>query len=241
MSEGFLAFLYSQLFVSLPVPKASFAGKTIILTGSNVGLGKEAARHFARLSASSIILAVRSLEKGARAKTEIEASTGCGKDVIKVWQLDMSSYQSVQDFAAKVDRELPRLDIALLNAGIATMKWDMAEQDESTITVNVVSTFLLAHLLLPKLKESAQKFNIRPNLTITASEVHAWCKFEERNTPDGNIFKNLSDEKWSKDMGERYQVSKLLEVLVVRAMADRKSASKIPVTINCVNPGFCFS
>jgi NAD(P)-dependent dehydrogenase (short-subunit alcohol dehydrogenase family) len=241
MSGGFLAFLYSQLFVTLPVPDTSLAGKTVIVTGSNVGLGKEAARHFARLGASSIILAVRSLEKGDRAKAEIEASSGCGNDVIKVWQLDMSSYQSVQDFAEKVDRELPRLDVALLNAGIATMQWNMAEQDESTITVNVVSTFLLAYLLLPKLKESAQKFNIRPNLTITASEVHAWCKFEERKTADGNIFKNMSDERWSKDMDERYHVSKLLDVLGVRAMANRRSASQIPVTINCVNPGFCFS
>lgn len=56
----FPSFLYSQLIQTLPYPKASFAGKSVIVTGSNVGLGKEAAR----LGASPLILAVRSLEKG---------------------------------------------------------------------------------------------------------------------------------------------------------------------------------
>lgn len=46
------------------------------------------------------------------------------------------------------------------------------EGNESTITVNVVSTFLLALLILPKLQETAQQFNITPNLTIVSSEVH---------------------------------------------------------------------
>ena len=88
-------FLHSQLFVSLPEPTATFAGKTVIVTGSNVGLGKEAARHYARLGASTVVLAVRNLEKGEAAKTDIDQSTGCGPDVVKVWQLDLASYQSV--------------------------------------------------------------------------------------------------------------------------------------------------
>ena len=37
-------FLYEQLFVKPPYPTKSFAGQTIIVTGSNVGLGFEAAR-----------------------------------------------------------------------------------------------------------------------------------------------------------------------------------------------------
>lgn len=235
-----MGFIYSQLFASLPSPTYDYTGKTVIVTGSNVGLGKEAAQHFTRLGASTVVLAVRSIEKGEAAKRDLESNTG-KQGVLHVWQLDMSSYQSVLDFAAKASRELSRIDVALLNAGVARGQWELAEGEESTITVNVNSTFLLAFSLLPKLKETAAKYNTRPNLTITASEVHAWAAFEERKAPEGKIFETLSSNEKTGAMDDRYMVSKLLEVLFVRAMAEQKSASQFPVTINCVNPGLCHS
>ncbi|KAH7123988.1 hypothetical protein B0J11DRAFT_436381 [Dendryphion nanum] len=232
-------FIWSQLFFTPPKPTTSFAGKIVIVTGSNVGLGKEAARHITKLGASQVILAVRSIEKGEAAKKDIESTTNVGTDVIKVWQLDMSSYQSVIDFAARVDKELPRLDSAILNAGVARGVWEVFEKDEATITVNVVSTFLLSLLLLPKLKSTAQKFNTRPVLSVVASEVHAWAKFEERH--GSSIFERLNDNSGKGDMADRYQVSKLLNILGVRAMTERRPVDKIPVTINTINPGLCHS
>ncbi|KAF9735861.1 hypothetical protein PMIN06_010896 [Paraphaeosphaeria minitans] len=236
-------FVYGQLFTQLSKPTASFEGKTVIVTGSNVGLGKEAARHITCNNASTVILAVRSLEKGEEAKKDIEASTG-KKGVVKVWQLDMSSYQSVLDFVARASKELQRLDIAILNAGIAKNTWEVFENDESTITVNVVSTFLLALALLPQMKQTANQYNVRPTLTIVASEVHFWAKFAEGNAPDGQIFNELNKKPAvlnADNLGDRYEVSKLLEVFGIRAMADRKSAQAVPVTFNCVNPGLCHS
>ncbi|KAF1959241.1 short-chain dehydrogenase/reductase-like protein [Byssothecium circinans] len=239
----FLELLYSQLFAPIPKPTASYAGQTIIVTGSNVGLGKEAARHFTRLGASTVILAVRSMSKGEAAKADIEKTTNT-TDVVKVWHLDMGSYQSVLDFASKASKELQRLDIAVLNAGVARGEWEIMEQDESTITVNVVSTFLLALSLLPKMKETANTFNKRPTLTIVASDIHIWAKFEEGKAPDGKIFEALNmkpAEVGEAAMLERYRVSKLLDILGTRAIADRKAAQQIPVTVNCVTPGLCHS
>ncbi|PSN59619.1 NAD(P)-binding protein [Corynespora cassiicola Philippines] len=238
---SFFSFLHSQLFASLPKPTDSFAGKTILVTGSNVGLGKEAARHFVRQGASKVILAVRSTSKGEAAQRDIESSTG-KSGVIDVWTLDMASYASVLAFAERAEKELDRLDVAILNAGVARGKWEVFEQDEATITVNVVSTLLLSFALLPTLKRTAAKHNVRPNLTIVASEVHAWAKFEERHAPPGQLYERLNQKNDSESaLAERYQVSKLLEVLFIRAMADRRPASQIPVTINCVNPGLCHS
>jgi FlaA1/EpsC-like NDP-sugar epimerase len=57
------SFFYSQLCVNLPYLNASWTGKTVTVTGATVGLGKEAARHFVRLGASKVILAVRTIEK----------------------------------------------------------------------------------------------------------------------------------------------------------------------------------
>jgi hypothetical protein len=83
---------HSQLFVQPTYPTRSFAGETVIITGSNVGLGKEAARHIARLGASKLILAVRNVSAGEEAKKDIENTINCGGSVIEVWQLDLASY-----------------------------------------------------------------------------------------------------------------------------------------------------
>ncbi|KAK5165617.1 hypothetical protein LTR04_001200, partial [Oleoguttula sp. CCFEE 6159] len=83
-------------------PTSSFAGRTVIITGSNTGLGFEAAVKFATLGAPTLILGVRDLSKGAAAKRAIEArvsaSTRCD---IRVWHLDLLSYPSIRAFAAR--------------------------------------------------------------------------------------------------------------------------------------------
>ena len=196
-----LDFLYSQLFVSLPYPKGDFTGKTVIVTGSNVGLGFEAARHFTRLNAEKVILAVRSLEKGERAKRSIEETTG-RKAAVEVWQLDLSSYESVKQFVRRAEG-LKRLDVVVENAAIATQKYVMAEDNESTITVNVVSTFLLGLMILPKLRETATKFNSTPNLVIVSSEVHAFTSFAEKSSP--NILETLNGKETA-NMNDRWDV-----------------------------------
>ncbi|OAP61012.1 hypothetical protein AYL99_06016 [Fonsecaea erecta] len=230
-----MGFLYSQLFVRPAYPKKSFAGETVIVTGSNTGLGKEAARHIARLGASKLILAVRNTKAGEAAKQDIEQTTKCSPDVIEVWELDLASYASVKAFASRASK-LPRLDVLLENAGIASQKYSGAEGHERTITVNVISTFLLALLLLPKLKSTAKEFKVNPRLVIVSSEVHAWSKFAERNAP--RIFEALDDEKQA-NMGDRYQTSKLLEVLTVRQIAPKLAGSG--VILNILNPGLCHS
>ncbi|KAI9755531.1 MAG: hypothetical protein M4579_004257 [Chaenotheca gracillima] len=236
---SFLAkFLYDQFFVTPKYPAESYSGQTIIVTGSNVGLGFEAARHIARLGAEKTILAVRSLEKGAAAKESIVSSTGCAESAVEVWQLDLSSYESVKQFAQRA-QGLKRLDAIVENAGIATSDFKLAEDNESTVTVNVVSTFLLALLILPKLQETATKFNKVPHLIIVSSEVHFFTPFPEHKSE--NIFKTLNDKN-SARMSDRYNVSKLLEVFTVREMAPRMSSSGKPkVILSCLNPGLCHS
>ncbi|ORY61502.1 putative short-chain dehydrogenase [Pseudomassariella vexata] len=237
-----MGFIYSQLFKRLPYPAESYAGKTVIVTGSNVGLGKEAARHFARLGVSTLILAVRSIEKGTAAKEDIEATTNCAKDVIQVWQLDMASYASVQKFAERVDSELNRVDIFIANAGVARLKYAIVEEDKTTITINVVSTFLLAALVMPKLKATAAQFDTRPTFTITDSEVHARTQLPQKSAPDGELFVTISGKETAdKYFEQQYPVSKLLEVFGVRSIAENHPASVSPVTVNCVNPGPCHS
>lgn len=232
-----MATLFKQLFESLPYPKSSFAGKTVIITGSNTGLGKEAARHIARLGAETLILAVRSLENGEAAKQDIERTTKCGKDVIQVWHLDMANYSSVLKFAERA-AGLQRVDALLANAAIATFTFAMAEENESTLTVNVISTFLLVLAMLPKMKETAEKFGTTPVISITSSGAHKSAKFSERSAPEGEILATLTRDEHFDPM-QRYPTSKLLEALCVKHIGEHHP--KMPVTINEVNPGFCHS
>ncbi|KAL8726732.1 MAG: hypothetical protein Q9166_006527 [cf. Caloplaca sp. 2 TL-2023] len=236
----FLKLCYRQLFRKLPYPETPFTDQTVIVTGANVGLGLESAHHYVRLGAAKVILAVRNLEKGEAAKRSIEESEK-PSGVIEVWQLDLSSYESVKQFAKRVET-LPRVDVVLENAGVATRHFHITEDNESTITTNVVSTFLLALLLLPKLRESSTKFNTTPHLSVVTSEVHFFTNFPEKSSP--NIFETLNNPKTAK-MDGRYEVSKLLEVFYGRELATHLSESPHPASKNIIfnfpNPGLCHS
>lgn len=173
----------------LPYPDTDYTGKTCIVTGANVGLGKEAARHFCRLGANKVILACRDLEKGREAKTDIETSTE-RKGVVDVWKLDLASFQSVMDFCQQANTELERIDVVIENAGIAIGTYVEVDGGfESSIGINVVSTFLMAFLLLPKLRKTAMRFNVEPRLVVVSSDAHmfvcilplASCRRAERS------------------------------------------------------------
>lgn len=110
-----LNFFYSQFFVTPKYPTTSHEGKTVIVTGANIGLGYEAAKHFVRLGAAKVILAVRSPEKGEEARKTIETSEK-RSGVVEVWALDLASYDSVKAFAKRV-AGLERVDVVVENAG----------------------------------------------------------------------------------------------------------------------------
>lgn len=98
-----------------PPPGTSFAGKIAVVTGSNTGIGLACAKVMLEYHLSHLIMAVRSIEKGEAAAAPLR--TAHPKAKIEVWQLDMLSYDSVQAFAERCNA-LPRLNIAILNAGL---------------------------------------------------------------------------------------------------------------------------
>jgi retinol dehydrogenase-12 len=188
-------------FISFPYPTTKFTGKSIIVTGSNVGLGLEAARHFVRLNAGKVILAVRNASKGEDAARSITESTG-RHDVVEVWELDLACRDSVKAFARRA-QGLERLDVVVENAAINLTEFQMEEDNESTITVNVINTLLLALLLLPMLRKSSVKYKADTVLTFTGSFVHYLTQFPERKSP--NIFKELANPKTAR-MNDRLVV-----------------------------------
>ena len=170
----------------------------MLITGANVGLGLEAARHITRLGAARVILGVRNVTAGKEAKENIEKSTG-RPGVCEVWEIDLASNASVLAFGERISK-LPKLDVAILNAAVATVEFSTAEGYERTVTVNAINTLLLGLLLLPTLKATRQKNPSRtPRLTFVVSEVHAWVNFTEWK--EDEPMKVVSDQTKAK-MGE---------------------------------------
>ncbi|KAE9377536.1 putative short-chain dehydrogenase [Stipitochalara longipes BDJ] len=235
MGPPVISYLRSHWFLTLPYPSQSFVGQTIIVTGSNTGLGLEAARHFVRLGAAKVVLAVRSLDRGRVAAESIAKSTG-RSGVIEVWELDLASYASVKTLAERAEAELERLDVVVANAAVSTTEFRLAEDNEETVTVNFVSTMLLGFLLLPKLGEASVKFDKEVVLTFVGSFVHWMTSFPERKAEC--ILAELAEKKNAR-MEDRYNVSKLLLLFGCRELAAQVSKSTKPgnIVVSLVNPG----
>lgn len=88
--------------------------KTVLVTGSNAGLGLEAAREVLPHKPGRLILAVRNLDRGETALKELD-KIKASSTTIETRKLDQSSFGSVRAFVRELNGE--RIDYALLNAG----------------------------------------------------------------------------------------------------------------------------
>ncbi|KAG9190606.1 hypothetical protein G6011_08694 [Alternaria panax] len=127
----------------------------------------------------------------------IYRDTPCtGHTSIEVWELDLANYQSVLTFGELVRTQLPRLDAFIANAGMELQKYKKAEDLEIQLTVNVVSTFLGAIVVLPKLQETARRYDVQTSLIFCGSTYHIFGPDDEFYVglpEDKGMFEELSD------------------------------------------------
>lgn len=120
----------------------SFAGRTVIVTGANSGLGAVTARELARVGAQ-VILAVRNTGKGEAAARDMTGD-------VEVRRLDLQELASVRQFADGVDT----VDVLINNAGVMAVPHGVtADGFETQIGTNHLGHFALANLLLPKITD----------------------------------------------------------------------------------------
>ncbi|KAI1465638.1 retinol dehydrogenase 12 [Daldinia caldariorum] len=235
---GVLDFLRRQLFEEPTLPHdVDLTGKTVVVTGSNTGIGFECARQLLDLGTSKLIMAVRNESKGQAARSALLSShSSLPENSIEVWQLDLHSYDSITAFVERT-KDLERLDIVILNAGISKQFFDLTPSTghEETIQVNVISTALLAINLLPLLKLKNPPG--QPGcLVIVSSDVASWAKFKERNSTP--LLAAL-DKREAFSKIDRYPTSKLLAQLFVTELTRRVPSSVAVVTLP--NPGWCYN
>ena len=225
-------------------PTDSFAHKTVLITGANTGLGFEAALKFARLRASHLILAVRSTSKGETAKAAIVSRTGYPASQIEIMSLDASSFTSVRSFAQEVSTRMDHLDIVLLNAGVAAPSYEKSTEGwEMSLQVNVLSTALLAILLLPTLRKTARTTSSLPHLEITGSVAFMDLKPELLKSDPGEPLLDRLNQEASFNMVTQYAISKLLVMYIEQGLAEkvRSPDGKLEVAVVVSCPGLCKS
>jgi NAD(P)-dependent dehydrogenase (short-subunit alcohol dehydrogenase family) len=220
-----------------PPTTTTFAGKTALITGSNTGLGYECARVMLDYGLSHLIIAVRSKEKGEAAAKQLQTCQRGAK--IEVWLLDMLSYDSIQSFAKRCEG-LQHLDIAILNAGLASTQWKINQSTghETVFQVNYLSTALLSLLLLPTLKKATGTTGQTSHLSIISSFLGCRSAFSNRDAkPLLASFDKLEGSFTLAAVQERYNVSKTLSLMLTVKLGELVDPSD--VIVNCLDPGYC--
>lgn len=199
-------------------PALPLAGKTILVTGANGGIGKETTRGLARLGAH-VVMGCRSVERGEAAREELAREVPA--DRLEVMRLDVSLAADARRFARDFRARHRRLDALVNNAGIHTARREVTEEGvERTFATNHLGPFVLTNELLPLLRASA------PARVVTvASEAHRF---------GGMRWDDLQFAgRWSGVLA--YCQSKLANVLFAFELARRLDGTG--VTSNALHPG----
>ncbi|XP_073349962.1 dehydrogenase/reductase SDR family member 13-like [Pagrus major] len=203
--------------------EAKLHGKTVIVTGSNTGIGKTTAIDLAKRGAR-VILACRSKQRGEAALEEVKRESGSNQVVFM--HLDLGSLKSIRIFADSFLKSEPRLDLLINNAGIY-MQGRTEDGLGMMFGVNHIGHFLLTNLLLDRLKECG------PSRVVNLSSVgHNFGKidFDCLNTQ-----KALGLGTSFTEVFQIYCDSKLCNVLFTHELAKRLQGTK--VTCYCLHPG----
>jgi NAD(P)-dependent dehydrogenase (short-subunit alcohol dehydrogenase family) len=127
------------------------AGRGILITGGNSGIGKVVARACVAAGAD-VAICGRSESSLETAKTELQAITG-DEQRISAIAADVSDSKAVNRLVSTVIMQIPSLAGLVNAAGILGPKGDLDEVDVdewiSTIQVNLIGTMLLCRAVLP--------------------------------------------------------------------------------------------
>lgn len=195
----------SETFTEESVPDQ--AGRTVLVTGANSGIGYEAARVLAGHGAR-VLIGCRSPERATDAQDRILALHPRAE--VEFIALDLADLSSVRSAAERVAQE-PRLDLLINNAGIMIPPREETKDGfESQFGVNHLGHFALTGLLVEKVRATPGS-----RIVSVSSGAHRAGKID---------FDDLNAEKSYSRVG-RYSMSKLANLLFTYELQRRLEAS----------------
>ena len=189
---------------------SSWAGRTVVVTGANSGLGLVTSRELARAGAR-VVMAVRTVAKGEKAAAALSGN-------VEVRRLDLADLASVRAFADEWDGDI---DVLINNAGVMAIPLARtADGFETQFGTNHLGHFALTNLLLP---------HITDRVVTLASGAHrsGTIGFDDLN------WNTRKYESWA-----AYGQSKLANLLFMLELQRRLSAAGSPVRSMAAHPGY---
>ncbi|KAK3316536.1 hypothetical protein B0H66DRAFT_576378 [Apodospora peruviana] len=202
----------------------SLAGKVILITGANSGLGRQSALELAKHQPERIWMAARDPLKGQEAASYIQARVPDAP--VTPLDLDLSSFESIKGAAKTVLASTSRLDILMLNAGLMGCPPKLTKEGyEIQMGTNHLGHAFLLKLLMPLLLKTATT----PRVVSLASA--AWKYADATQKIQFDTLKSLDGAVTPVN---RYIQSKVANVLYAQQFALRHGPR---ITIVSVNPG----
>ncbi|KAJ8734965.1 hypothetical protein PYW08_014215 [Mythimna loreyi] len=181
-------------------------GFTVIVTGSNTGIGKEAAADLYKRGAR-VIMACRNIVTAKEAKDDIEQSMlgkkGTGELVVE--ELDLCSLESVRELCARVTSRERSLRGVVCNAGVMMCPQGRTRDSfETHLASNHLGHALLTLLLLPLLIQSGPS-----RVVFVSSRIHQFFKLD---------LNDINFKKTPYSPLQAYSNSKIANILFAKAL-----------------------
>lgn len=200
---------------------ADMNGKVVLVTGGNTGIGKETAVQLAQMGAT-VAITSRSEAKGHAAAEEIQARAKCGE--VRVFLLDLGSFESVRACAGFVLKAFDRLDVLVNNAGAMLSDQRLSDDGfEMTMGGNHLGTFLLTSLLIDRIREAGGG-----RVVTVASIAHRGAS----SIAESDFYEQPSYRGMT-----AYSKSKFANILFARELARREKEAGSDVASFAVHPG----
>ncbi|KAL7068062.1 retinol dehydrogenase family protein [Cryptosporidium serpentis] len=197
--------------------------KTVIITGSNCGIGYETAKQLAIWGVSKLIMCCRDIDKAVKAKDLIVKSSGIMESKIVVIECDLSDLHSINKAAQVIMGEVQKVDILINNAGVMSCPYKLCNNLELQFMTNYLGHFYLTQKLLPLILSSKTRII---NLSSIA-HLAAWNGFNLEEV------QNIKSENYSPS--HSYSISKICNIYFTREL--QKRYGKLGVNAFSVHPG----
>ncbi len=198
----------------------NLAGKTIMVTGSNSGIGKAAAHQLAQLGAT-VIMVCRNPASGAAAQKEIVNRSGNRN--VELMLCDLAEQKAIRDLVEQFTVKHDCLDALINNAANFDQSLTRPTLNSDGIEVifatNHLAPFLLTNLLLNTLKASAPSRVL--NVASKGLVTFPFLDIE---------FDNLNGQK-KFSTTHAYYMSKLAQVMFTYDLAER--TQDMGIAVNC--------